>query len=159
MRAAAATSRAAETALADTWGWTPDFEVTINAQDLEAVYAFPVPKSASLSEVTIVTGEKTLQGEVLPKSEADKIYAKEKQSGNDAGLASKNSFFTYEFRIARVLANAEVRLRFVYYQPLEIDTALPEANHPPVDAITLFLEGYLAGTQLAQAAFAIEQLA
>ena len=36
MRAAAATSRAAETALADTWGWTPDFEVAINGQDLEA---------------------------------------------------------------------------------------------------------------------------
>src|SRR5206468_12123941 len=41
-----------------------------NPQDLEAIYAFPVPKSASLSEVTVVTGEKTLEGEVLPKSEA-----------------------------------------------------------------------------------------
>src|SRR5687768_3231547 len=58
-----------------------------NPQDLEAVYAFPVPKSASLSEVTIVTGEKTLNGEVLPKAEAEKAYEEEKKSGNDAGLA------------------------------------------------------------------------
>src|SRR5687768_5668922 len=58
-----------------------------NLQDLEAVYAFPVPKSASLSEVTIVTGEKTLNGEVLPKAEAEKAYEEEKKSGNDAGLA------------------------------------------------------------------------
>src|SRR6187455_1697747 len=76
------------------------------AQELEAVYAFPVPKSASLSEVTIMTGEKTLQGEVLPKAEAEKIYEEEKKSGNDAGLASKNSFLTYEFKVARVLPNS-----------------------------------------------------
>src|SRR5687767_2648904 len=70
-----------------------------NPQDLEAIYAFPVPKSASLSEVTIATGEKTLNGEVLPKAEAEKIYEQEKQSGNDAGLASKNSYLTYEFKV------------------------------------------------------------
>src|SRR5688500_20103663 len=39
------------------------------AQEMETIYAFPVPKSASLSEVTIVTGEKTLHGEVLAKPE------------------------------------------------------------------------------------------
>src|SRR5436305_2086228 len=50
-----------------------------NPQDLEAVYAFPVPKSASLSEVTIMTGEKTLNGEVLPKEAAEKIYEAEKK--------------------------------------------------------------------------------
>ncbi|MGH7955468.1 MAG: VIT and vWA domain-containing protein, partial [Opitutaceae bacterium] len=101
-----------------------------NAQDLEAVYAFPVPKSASLSEVTIVTGEKTLQGEVLPKAEAEKVYEEEKKSGNDAGLASKNSFLTYEFKVARVLATSEVKLRFVYYQPLEIDTGVGRYVYP-----------------------------
>src|SRR5215204_303092 len=70
-----------------------------NAADLEAIYAFPVPKSASLSEVTIVTGEITLQGEVLPKAEAERAYVEEKQAGNDAGLATKNSFLTYEFKV------------------------------------------------------------
>jgi Ca-activated chloride channel family protein len=95
-----------------------------NPQDLEAVYAFPVPKSASLSEVTIITGEKTLQGEVLPKAEAEKMYEEEKKSGNDAGLASKNSYLTYEFKVSPVRATSEVKLRFVYYQPLEIDAGV-----------------------------------
>jgi Ca-activated chloride channel family protein len=101
-----------------------------NAQDLEAIYAFPVPKSASLSEVTIVTGEKTLNGEVLPKAEAEKVYEEEKKSGNDAGLASKNSYLTYEFKVAPVRANSEVRLRFVYYQPLEIDAGVGRYVYP-----------------------------
>ncbi len=101
-----------------------------NAADLEAIYAFPVPKSASLSEVTIVTGEKTLNGEVLLKAEAEKIYEEEKNSGNDAGLATKNSFLTYEFKVAPVRANAEVKLRFVYYQPLEIDAGVGRYVYP-----------------------------
>ncbi len=101
-----------------------------NPQDLEAIYAFPVPKSASLSEVTIVTGEKTLNGEVLPKADAEKVYEEEKKAGNDAGLASKNSFLTYEFRVAPVRANSEVKLRFVYYQPLEIDAGIGRYVYP-----------------------------
>jgi hypothetical protein len=60
-------------------------------RDLEAIYAFPVPKGASLSAVTIATGEKILQGEVLPKAEAERAYEEEKKSGNDAGLARRSS--------------------------------------------------------------------
>ena len=79
-----------------------------NSADLEAIYSFPVPKSASLSEVTITTGEKTLEGEVLPKQQAETVYEEEKKAGNDAGLASKNSYLTYEFRVFPVRANADV---------------------------------------------------
>lgn len=101
-----------------------------NPQDLEAIYAFPVPRSASLSEVTLTTGEKTLGGEVLPKSEAEAIHAEEKKAGNDTGLASKNGFQNFEFRVSPVRANSEVRLRFVYYQPLELDTGVGRYVYP-----------------------------
>ena len=104
-----------------------------NPADLEAVYAFPVPKSASLSEVTIVTGEKTLQGEVLPKKDAEKVYEEEKQAGNDAGLAKKNNYQTYEFRVSPVRASSEIKLRFVYYQPLEIDSGVGRFLYPLED--------------------------
>ena len=101
-----------------------------NSTDLEAVYAFPVPKSASLSAVTIVTGEKTLQGEVLPKADAERAYEEEKAAGNDAGLASKEAFETYRFKVSPVRAGAEVRLSFTYYQPLEIDTGVGRYVYP-----------------------------
>lgn len=107
-----------------------------NGTDLEAVYAFPVPKSASLSEVTIVTGEKTLNGEVLPKKDAETVYAEEKAAGNDTGLATKNGYQTYEFRVAPVRANSEVKLRFVYFQPLEIDTGVGRYLYPLEDGGT-----------------------
>lgn len=107
-----------------------------NAADCEAVYAFPVPKSASLSEVTIRTGEKVLQGEVLPKAAADTVYAEEKKAGNDVGHAQKNSYQTYEFRVAPVRAQSEVTLRFQYYQPLEIDAGVGRYLYPLEDGGT-----------------------
>lgn len=95
-----------------------------NAVDLEAVYSVPVPKSGSLSEFSIAIGEMTMQGEVVEKSRAESIYEEERKRGNDAGLASKNGYQTYEFAIARVAAQSEVTGRFVYYQPCSIDTGV-----------------------------------
>lgn len=107
-----------------------------NDIDLEAVYAFPVPKSGSLSEMTIYIGEQEIHGEVLSKDKAKKIYEEEKADGNDVGLAEKNSYQTFEFRISPVRAGAETRLRFVYYQPLLIDTGIGRYIYPLEDGGT-----------------------
>jgi Ca-activated chloride channel family protein len=95
-----------------------------NAVDLEGIYALPVPRSASLSEVTIFIGETEINGEVIEKQEAERVYREERDQGNDSGLASKNGYQTYEFRVAPIRAQDETRLRFVYYQPVEIDTGV-----------------------------------
>lgn len=107
-----------------------------NDVDLEAIYSFPIPKSASLSEVTIFSGESEINGEVLTKDEADRIYGEEKKKGNDAGLAKKNGYQTFEFFVSRVRSNEQTRLRFVYYQPLEIDTGIGRYVYPLEDGGT-----------------------
>jgi Ca-activated chloride channel homolog len=107
-----------------------------NDRDLEAVYAFPVPKSASLSEMTIFAGETRLDGEVVRKDDAERIYEEEKAAGNDAGLAKRDAWRTFEFRVARVPAQAETRFRFTYYQPLELDTGVGRYVYPLEDGGT-----------------------
>ena len=101
-----------------------------NAADLEAVYAFPVPASACLSEVTIFIGEQTIQGEVLTKDEAERIYGREKEKGNDAGLAQKKEYDTFEFRVTPVRAQDETRMTYVYYQALKLDTGVGRYVYP-----------------------------
>ena len=107
-----------------------------NTNDLEAIYSFPLPKSASLSEVTLFLGEKEIHGEVLEKKEANKIYEDEKQSGNSTGKADKNGFQSFDFAVSPVRALAETRIRFVYYQPLEIDTGVGRYLYPLEDGGT-----------------------
>ncbi|MEE9180040.1 MAG: VWA domain-containing protein, partial [Vicinamibacteria bacterium] len=47
-----------------------------------------------------------------------------------AGLASKNGYQTFEFAVSPVPAQDETRIRFVYYQPLEIDTGVGRYIYP-----------------------------
>jgi Ca-activated chloride channel family protein len=98
--------------------------------ELEAIYAFPLPKSASLAEMTILTGERRLEGEVIPRDEAQKVYEEERDQGNDSGLASKEGYDRFEFRVSRVPARGEVTIRFAYYQPLVIDTGVGRYHYP-----------------------------
>ena len=44
-------------------------------------------------------GEREIHGEVLEKQNARQIYEDEKSRGNEAGLAEKNDFYTFEFKI------------------------------------------------------------
>ncbi len=107
-----------------------------NQQDLEAIYSFPLPKSASLSEVTIYVGEREINGEVLEKQQAQQLYEDEKSRGNEAGLAEKNEFYTFDFRVHPVPAMDETKIRFLYYQPLRIDTGVGRYLYPLEDGGT-----------------------
>lgn len=98
--------------------------------DLEAKYAFPLPRRASLSELSLWVDGKELTGEVLPKEEAKDAYEEEKAAGNDAGLAEKDSYRSFEVSVSPVRAGGSTRVRLVYYQPLEIDTGIGRYVYP-----------------------------
>jgi len=107
-----------------------------NDTTLEALYATPVPESAALSEMHIRAGELTLDGEVLPKEEARQAYEDEKKQGKETGLATKESYQRYEFRVSPLPPNQEVTVSFVYYQPLNIDTGVGRFVYPLEDGGT-----------------------
>lgn len=107
-----------------------------NDIDLEAVYAFPLPKSASLAELVIFAGEREIHGEVLERQRAAQVYQEERDQGNDAGLARQNGYQTFEFAVSPVRAGQQTRIRFVYYQPLEIDAGVGRYLYPLEDGGT-----------------------
>jgi Ca-activated chloride channel homolog len=115
-----------------------------NAKDLEAVYGFPVPSSASLSEITIWSGDRVLEGEVIEAKEAKQVYQEERDAGNDAGLGEcactrekdEVEYLSYKFSVSKVRASAETKIRFVYYQPLKIDTGVGRYIYPLADGGT-----------------------
>lgn len=101
-----------------------------NTYNVEALYAFPVPESSSLSEITIHSGETVLQGEVVPRADAERIYKEEKSKGNDVGMASKETYQRYEFRVFPVRPGVETRIEVVYYQPLKLDLGVGRYVYP-----------------------------
>jgi Ca-activated chloride channel family protein len=105
-----------------------------NATDLEAVYETPLPERAALSEMTVILTdgerEQVLAGEVLPRDQAGDLYQKEKSKGRDAGLADKDGWRSYRFTVSPVRAGSDTRVRFVYYQPLAVDTGVGRYVYP-----------------------------
>lgn len=99
-------------------------------QDVEAVYTFPVPKQASLSELSLWVNGQELLGEVVEKEKARQVYRDQQSKGNDTALAEKNDFKTFDVRVGRVRAGGETRVRLVYYQPLEIDLNVGRYVYP-----------------------------
>ncbi len=98
-------------------------QVFRNTEDrqLEALYTFPVPKGASVSEFSMWIGGKEMVGEVVEKQRARQIYDSYKRRNIDPGLLEQVDHKTFEMRIFPVLPRAEQRVRIVYYQELDVD--------------------------------------
>ncbi|MCP4105821.1 MAG: VWA domain-containing protein [Desulfobacteraceae bacterium] len=90
-------------------------------RQVEALYTFPVPKSASVSNFSMWINGKEMVGEVLEKQRARKIYNSYKQQRKDPGLLEQKDYKTFEMRIFPINADADQKVQITYYQELDID--------------------------------------
>src|ERR1041384_7244983 len=107
-------------------------QVFHNANDkpIDAVYEFPVPPDAALSEVTINSGDHLLHGEVVERDKAQQGYDAEAARGAKAGLEKQNGYQNFQFSVANIPAAGEASLSFVYYEPVNIDTNVGRFLYP-----------------------------
>ena len=101
---------------------TQVFRNTENRQ-VEALYTFPVPKHASVSNFSMWINGKEMIGEVLEKERARRIYNSYKQQRRpkDPGLLEQVDFKTFEMRIFPINPGAQQKVQITYYQELDID--------------------------------------
>lgn len=98
-------------------------QVFLNTENriVEALYTFPVPREASVSNFSMWIGGKEMIGEVLEKKRAREIYESYKVTKRDPGLLEQVDFKQFEMRIFPIPAGAEQRVRIEYYQELDVD--------------------------------------
>ncbi|MEM6797961.1 MAG: VIT and VWA domain-containing protein, partial [Planctomycetota bacterium] len=98
-------------------------QVFVNTEDriVEALYTFPVPKGASVSNFSMWFGCKEMFGEVVEKERARQIYESYKQTRRDPGLLEQVDYKTFEMRVFPIAARAEQRIKVTYYQELDFD--------------------------------------
>ncbi len=96
------------------------FQNTENRQ-VEALYTFPVPKGASVSNFSMWINGKEMVGEVVEKEKARQIYNSYKQRRQDPGLLEQVDYRTFEMRVFPIAPKAEQRVQVVYYQELDYD--------------------------------------
>jgi Ca-activated chloride channel homolog len=98
-------------------------QVFVNTEQrvVEALYTFPVPKDASVSNFSMWIGGKEMIGEVVEKERARQIYESYKQKRRDPGLLEQVDYKRFEMRIFPIPAGAEQRVRITYCQELDFD--------------------------------------
>ena len=98
-------------------------QVFVNTEDrvVEAIYTFPVPKAASVSNFSMWIGGKEMIGEVVEKQRAREIYESYKQTKRDPGLLEQVDYKRFEMRIFPIPPRAEQRVKLTYYQELDAD--------------------------------------
>src|SRR5437867_11549447 len=99
---------------------TQVFHNTENRQ-VEALYTFPVPKSASVANFSMWINGKEMVGEVLEKQRAREIYNSYKQLRRDPGLLEQSDFRTFDMRIFPIGPEADQKVQITYYQELDYD--------------------------------------
>ncbi|KAF0246005.1 MAG: hypothetical protein FD180_1148, partial [Planctomycetota bacterium] len=99
---------------------TQIFRNTENRQ-VEALYVFPVPKGASVSNFSMWINGKEMVGEVVEKERARQIYNSYKEVRRDPGLLEQNDFRSFEMRIFPIGPRAAQRVQVTYCQELEFD--------------------------------------
>ena len=101
-----------------------------HANDLEAIYSFPIPEKAAVGEFTYWIDGKPVHGEVLKKAAARQIYQEEKQAGREVALTEQDSYRTFDISVYPVRAQQEIKIRLAYIQPAHVDTGIGRYNYP-----------------------------
>ena len=90
-------------------------------RQVEALYTFPVPRGASVSNFSMWIGGKEMVGEVVEKKRARQIYDSYKARRIDPGLLEQADFRSFEMRIFPIGPRAEQKVQVTYYQELDHD--------------------------------------
>jgi Ca-activated chloride channel family protein len=88
---------------------------------VEALYTFPVPAGASVSNFSMIINGQEMVGEVVEKQRARQIYNSYKQVRRDPGLLEQTDYKTFELRVFPIPANADQHIKVTYCQQLDFD--------------------------------------
>jgi Ca-activated chloride channel homolog len=101
------------------------------AQPLEALYTFPVPREASVSNFSMWINGKEVIGEVLERQQARQIYQQvTRVDRKDPGLLEQVDHKTFEMRVFPVPARGTQQVQITYYQPVDYDSGFGTYVYP-----------------------------
>ncbi|MFB6346444.1 MAG: VIT domain-containing protein, partial [bacterium] len=107
-------------------------QVFKNTEDrqVEALYTFPVPKQASVSNFSMMIDGKEMVGEVIEKERAREIYNSYKSNNEDPGLLEQKNYKRFEMRIFPIGAQDTQVINLTYYQELNVDHNWASYTYP-----------------------------
>ena len=85
---------------------------------IEAVYVFPLPEKAAVSEFLMVIGDRTIRGILREKEEAEAIYREARSQGYRASLLVQRRPNIFEQKVANIEPGKAIDIDITYFHTL-----------------------------------------
>jgi Ca-activated chloride channel family protein len=99
---------------------------------IEAIYVFPLPDEAAVSDMTITIGKRVIRADVLEREQARKTYEDAKHSGKTAALLEQERPNIFTQSVANILPGEEIVVEITYDQLLAYEGGSYEFVYPMV---------------------------
>ena len=86
---------------------------------IEAVYVFPLPQSAAVTDFVMMIGERKIRGIIREKEEAKKIYEQAKSQGYRASLLTQERPNIFEQKVANIEPGKRIDIKISFFNPLQ----------------------------------------
>ena len=96
---------------------TQQFENPYDAK-IEAVYLFPLPEKAAISEFVMTIGDRSIRGILREKEEAQEIYRQARAQGYRASLLTQHRPNVFEQKVANIEPGRQIDINIRYYETL-----------------------------------------
>ena len=101
-------------------------------EKIEAVYTFPLPDSAAVSEFVMTVGERKIRGIIREKEKAEQIYAAAKSQGHVASLMTQQRANIFTQKVANIEPGHQIDIEVQYFNTLQYDDGAYEFAFPMV---------------------------
>ena len=101
-------------------------------EKIEAVYTFPLPQNAAVDDMTMIVGDRTVRGKILPREDARMVYEAAKATGRVAGLLDQERPNIFTQSVANIMPGEQVKITISYVETLSYVNGAYEFVFPMV---------------------------
>jgi len=99
---------------------------------IEAVYVFPLPQDAAVSEFIMTIGDRTIRGIIREREEAERIYEQARSQGHVASLLTQERPNIFTQKVANIEPGKRIDVSIRYFHTLAYDDGWYEFHFPMV---------------------------
>lgn len=85
------------------------------SSDIEAVYCFPLPHSAAVTDFEMRIGKRRIRGVIRPRADAEQLYAQAVAEGRTAALLTRETAGIFNHQMGRIPAATNVDIELTFF--------------------------------------------
>lgn len=101
---------------------------------LEGVYVFPLPERSAVERLVMVIGDRRVEGRIMEKAEAEKVYREAAENGQHASLLASERPNVFATSVANIGPGEQITVEIQYQDAVTYDNGRFEYRFPMVVA-------------------------